>query len=107
MWPLDYFGKDFIQDMEEEERKNGKPKTETQDFNMQEWKNPRRIIGIILLPIVVILQLRMLFTASDLNPFAGGEVGAGSFGQLFGMSIWWIALYFLLRKPRTKAQDNK
>lgn len=83
----------------------------------------RQIIGIVLLPIVVFLQLWMLpdllsgHMGEDMNdpliqaqyivdPLTSSEYIARVGVGLVGMGMSWVLLYFLLRKARKSAFDT-
>jgi|GEM_PF-2782427 len=87
---LDFFGKDAIEEMDEDSKSN--------NFKESYSSKKQHIVGIILLPIIFFLQLRMIAMESYFNLFAGGEIGARSWVTILGMSFWWIVLYSLLKK---------
>ncbi len=62
------------------------------------FRKPQHIVGIILLPIIVLQQLRMIVSDPYFNPLDIGEIGLQSWFMLLGMSLWWFLLYGLLKK---------
>lgn len=62
---------------------------------------PRRVIGLILLPIVIVKQVPILVEEWGQNSIPEGVA------LLFGLGLWWVLLYFLLRPAKQSEFKNE
>lgn len=122
---LPQFGSDAMREMNEVKRQGTKSNTARASGNWAEWtKTPRHIWGAVLLPVIVVLQLRMLPSVFSgyggenmddplvqaqymVDPLTTSEHLSRIVVGLLGMAIWWVLLYFLLRKTEPKNVSMK